>query len=102
MWRLDLLRTVTVTVDMHISMLRKKLGDNSRHPAPLHTVHGIGWMRLPLAPRCERCFGSILRQRFALGLGREVHSDDSHEEDHTHGYRGVAIRERLGESAEHV
>lgn len=48
-WRLDPLRTVTRTVDMHISMLRKKLGENSRKPAMLVTVHGVGYMMLPLA-----------------------------------------------------
>ena len=48
-WRLDPLRTITRTVDMHVSMLRKKLGDNSRRPALLHTVHGVGYMMLPLA-----------------------------------------------------
>jgi two-component system response regulator VicR len=47
-WRLDPLRTVTRTVDMHISMLRKKLGDDSRHPALLLTVHRVGYMMLPL------------------------------------------------------
>lgn len=48
-WRLDPLRTVTRTVDMHISMLRKKLRENSRKPALLVTVHGVGYMMLPLA-----------------------------------------------------
>ena len=48
-WQLDPLRTVTRTVDMHISMLRKKLGENSRKPALLVTVHGVGYMMLPLA-----------------------------------------------------
>jgi DNA-binding response OmpR family regulator len=48
-WRLDPLRTVTRTVDMHISMLRKKLRENSRKPALLLTVHGVGYMMLPLA-----------------------------------------------------
>ncbi len=43
-WQLDPLRTVTRTVDMHISMLRKKLGDNSRPPSLLVTVHGVGYM----------------------------------------------------------
>jgi two-component system torCAD operon response regulator TorR len=47
-WQLDPLRTVTRTVDMHISMLRKKLGDNSRCPALLVTVHGVGYMMLPV------------------------------------------------------
>ena len=48
-WRLDPLRTVTRTVDMHISMLRKKLRENSRKPALLVTVHGVGYMMLPSA-----------------------------------------------------
>jgi DNA-binding response OmpR family regulator len=48
-WRLDPLRTVTRTVDMHISMLRKKLGEQSRKPALLVTVHGVGYMMTPLA-----------------------------------------------------
>jgi OmpR family response regulator RpaB len=48
-WRLDPLRTVTRTVDMHISMLRKKLRENSRKPALLVTVHGVGYMMLPMA-----------------------------------------------------
>ncbi len=48
-WRLDPLRTVTRTVDMHISMLRKKLRENSRKPELLVTVHGVGYMMLPLA-----------------------------------------------------
>jgi DNA-binding response OmpR family regulator len=43
-WRLDPMRTVTRTVDMHISMLRKKLGDNSRQPSLLVTVYGVGYM----------------------------------------------------------
>ena len=48
-WQLDPLRTVTRTVDMHISMLRKKLGEDSRHPALLVTVHGVGYMMTSLA-----------------------------------------------------
>jgi DNA-binding response OmpR family regulator len=47
-WQLDPLRTVTRTVDMHISMLRKKLGDDSRRPALLVTVHGVGYMMRPV------------------------------------------------------
>jgi DNA-binding response OmpR family regulator len=46
-WQLDPMRTVTRTVDMHISMLRKKLGDSSRQPALLVTVHGVGYMMRP-------------------------------------------------------
>lgn len=48
-WRLDPLRTVTRTVDMHVSMLRKKLGEDSRRPALLRTVHGVGYMLCPEA-----------------------------------------------------
>ena len=48
-WRLDPLRTVTRTVDMHISMLRKKLGDDSRKPSLLVTVHRVGYMMRPVA-----------------------------------------------------
>jgi DNA-binding response OmpR family regulator len=47
-WRLDPLRTVTRTVDMHISMLRKKLGDDSRQPSLLVTVHRVGYMMRPM------------------------------------------------------
>jgi two-component system torCAD operon response regulator TorR len=47
-WQLDPLRTVTRTVDMHISMLRKKLGDDSRRPSLLVTIHGVGYMMLPV------------------------------------------------------
>lgn len=47
-WRLDPLRTVTRTVDMHISMLRKKLGDDSRQPSLLVTVHRVGYMMRPV------------------------------------------------------
>ncbi len=47
-WRLDPLRTVTRTVDMHISMLRKKLGDDSRRPALLVTIHRVGYMMQPV------------------------------------------------------
>jgi two-component system, OmpR family, response regulator RpaB len=47
-WQLDPMRTVTRTVDMHISMLRKKLGDDSRRPALLVTVHGVGYMMRPV------------------------------------------------------
>ena len=47
-WRLDPLRTVTRTVDMHISMLRKKLEEDPRQPALLLTVYGVGYMMRPL------------------------------------------------------
>ena len=47
-WQMDPLRTVTRTVDMHISMLRKKLGDDSRQPALLVTVYGVGYMMRPM------------------------------------------------------
>jgi DNA-binding response OmpR family regulator len=47
-WRMDPLRTVTRTIDMHISMLRKKLGDDSRKPSVLVTVHRVGYMMRPV------------------------------------------------------
>jgi len=43
-WKLDPRRTVTRTIDMHISLLRKKLGDLAKTPAVLLTVHGVGYM----------------------------------------------------------
>jgi DNA-binding response OmpR family regulator len=43
-WKLDPQRTVTRTIDMHISVLRKKLGDLARTPEVLVTVHGVGYM----------------------------------------------------------
>ncbi len=42
-WRLDPLRTITRTVDMHISMLRKKLGDDPAQPQFIVTVRGVGY-----------------------------------------------------------
>lgn len=30
------------TVDVHISWLRKKLGETAQHPRYIHTVHGVG------------------------------------------------------------
>jgi len=43
-WKLDPRRTVTRTIDMHISLLRKKLGDIAKTPMVLLTVHGVGYM----------------------------------------------------------
>jgi DNA-binding response OmpR family regulator len=43
-WKLDPRRTVTRTIDMHISLLRKKLGDVAKTPVALLTVHGVGYM----------------------------------------------------------
>lgn len=43
-WKIDPRRTVTRTIDMHISVLRKKLGDLARTPAVLVTVYGVGYM----------------------------------------------------------
>jgi DNA-binding response OmpR family regulator len=43
-WKLDPRRTVTRTIDMHISLLRKKLGDIAKKPMVLLTVHGVGYM----------------------------------------------------------
>jgi DNA-binding response OmpR family regulator len=46
-WRLDPMRTITRTVDMHVSMLRKKLGEDSRNPSRLVTIYRVGYMMLP-------------------------------------------------------
>jgi len=43
-WRLDPASTVTRTVDMHVSKLRKKLRDNARRPAILRTVSRHGYI----------------------------------------------------------
>jgi len=43
-WKLDPQRTMTRTIDMHISVLRKKLGDLAKTPEVLLTVHGVGYM----------------------------------------------------------
>src|SRR5690606_29293826 len=43
-WKLDPRRTATRTIDMHVSVLRRKLGDLARTPAVLVTVHGVGYM----------------------------------------------------------
>ena len=37
------------SVDVHISSLRKKLGDDPRHPAYIKTVRGVGYMFQPPA-----------------------------------------------------
>ena len=31
------------SVDVHISRLRQKLGDDPRHPTYIHTVYGVGY-----------------------------------------------------------
>ena len=43
-WKLDASRTVTRTVDMHISLLRRKLWDNSEKPELIITVFGHGYV----------------------------------------------------------
>ena len=43
-WKLDPRRTATRSIDMHISLLRKKLGDIAKTPMVLLTVHGVGYM----------------------------------------------------------
>jgi DNA-binding winged helix-turn-helix (wHTH) protein len=43
-WRLDPRRTATRTIDMHISFLRRKLGNDAGKPSVLMTVHGVGYM----------------------------------------------------------
>jgi DNA-binding response OmpR family regulator len=53
-WRLDPLRTATRTIDMHISMLRKKLGEDSRQPVRLVTIHRVGYMMRPFTGATTR------------------------------------------------
>ena len=43
-WRLNPRVTITRTIDMHISMLRRKLGDDAARPGLLRTIHGKGYM----------------------------------------------------------
>jgi DNA-binding response OmpR family regulator len=43
-WKLDPRCTVTRTINMHISLLRKKPGDVARTPAVLLPVYGVGYM----------------------------------------------------------
>jgi DNA-binding response OmpR family regulator len=43
-WRLDPRRTATRTIDMHISLLRRKLDDDTDRPSVLITVHRVGYM----------------------------------------------------------
>jgi DNA-binding response OmpR family regulator len=43
-WKLDPRRIFTRTIDMHVSLLRKKLGDPAEKPVLLLTVHGVGYM----------------------------------------------------------
>ena len=43
-WKLDPHRTLTRTVDMHVSNLRRKLRDEGRQPSLLLTVNGQGYM----------------------------------------------------------
>jgi two-component system response regulator VicR len=42
-WNMDPSRTLTRTVDMHISQLRRKLGEDPDKPTMLITVHGRGY-----------------------------------------------------------
>jgi DNA-binding response OmpR family regulator len=43
-WQLDPRRTATRTIDMHISFLRRKLGDGTDGSSVLITVHRVGYM----------------------------------------------------------
>lgn len=42
-WKVDPSRTLTRTVDMHVSQLRRKLREDSENPKILITVHGRGY-----------------------------------------------------------
>lgn len=43
-WKMNPDRTITRTVDMHVSNLRRKLRDAGRHPSLLLTVNRQGYM----------------------------------------------------------
>ena len=43
------------TIDVHLSWLRRKLGETAAEPRYLHTVRGVGSSSLdPRVPTCER------------------------------------------------
>ena len=42
-WKIDSRNTLTRTVDVHISQLRRKLGDDPHNPRMLVTAHGHGY-----------------------------------------------------------
>jgi DNA-binding response OmpR family regulator len=42
------------TVDVHISWLRRKLGETAQQPRYLHTVRGVGIKLSPPAPAADR------------------------------------------------
>ena len=52
----------TKTLDVHVSGLRKKLGDDPGAPRYLHTVRGVGF-RFASAGRARRAIGMTLRVR---------------------------------------
>ena len=43
-WKLDPRHTATRTIDMHVSLLRRKLDGDADRPSVLITVHGVGYM----------------------------------------------------------
>jgi len=43
-WKVNAGRSLTRTVDMHISHLRRKLRDDPQKPAVIVTIHGHGYM----------------------------------------------------------
>ena len=43
-WQLNPKATLTRTIDMHVSMLRRKLGQGTARLGRLRTVHGQGYM----------------------------------------------------------
>jgi DNA-binding response OmpR family regulator len=43
-WQLNPLRVRTRTIDMHVSMLRRKLRDDARNPSVVMTISGRGYM----------------------------------------------------------
>jgi DNA-binding response OmpR family regulator len=52
-WHLDPRRTVTRTIDMHISTLRRKLDEDSSKSSVLVTVYRVGYMLHRSAISCD-------------------------------------------------
>ena len=58
------------TIDVHLSWLRRKLGETAARPRYLHTVRGVGVRLDP--PRRRRCAGPDR----AAGRRRDLHGGD--------------------------
>jgi two-component system response regulator RegX3 len=50
--------SVNRSLDVHMSSLRRKLGDSPQHPRYIQTVHGLGFRLLPQGSSADRCVGA--------------------------------------------